>query len=613
MNITDLIVEFIKDGNIVEFPGLGTLASNTVSAHHDPESGIYYPARRTVAMTSSQVGNKAIVRRIAESECVTVDIAEMIWKNYVDALSDKLQRDADGHEFPGIGTMRRVGNKVSFAAVDGLDLDADKRQEQPLENVATYTPKVVEDPFAAYEGQEPEPEESPVEEVVPQEQPQEAAAPVETATPSEEEEEEKRDAGKEREAAEPKEEEVEAGPESEPDIETVRPVEGGSTQSDHLTEVKRMLDEIPASPKTAKEARRAEKEAAKAAKEARKEAEKKAALLAREKEAAAREAAKELHRQEKAAAREEKKKRGTDGAATPGSGKKKRAWLWILIVLLLLLAGGGAYYLLNKGFLCSGDSYAKEVEWSRYDASDVIPMPEIDVNMLNMLEFNEKWVSNAVDHVHVYMSEYVHEFLRARHYSNAYVPMMNSIDQYAGGRLQELMVPGMSVKRFLPYDDFWAARHANSYKRWGSRYYQYMVQGELLDIELLEGMLDDLVVRLGIQADGFGIPNNTAVVKEKPQRSLVETPFEETVPEAPTFRNSKQGYDIIAGFATDKKKANKLANQLKKLGSDAYIISKSGGYYISMGSAPTQTAAQAMENHIKTWYQGPVSIKNFNE
>ena len=80
MNITDLIVEFIKEGNVVEFPGMGTLTSSTVSAHHDAASGTYYPARRTVVMNNTQSGNQAIIRKIAESECVTVEIAEMMWK-----------------------------------------------------------------------------------------------------------------------------------------------------------------------------------------------------------------------------------------------------------------------------------------------------------------------------------------------------------------------------------------------------------------------------------------------------------------------------------------------------------------------------------------------------
>lgn len=618
MNITDLIVEFIKEGNVVEFPGMGTLTSSTVSAHHDAASGTYYPARRTVVMNNTQSGNQAIIRKIAESECVTVEIAEMMWKNYVGALNEKLQRDPNGHEFTGIGTMRRVAGKVVFAATEGLDLDADKRLEQPLENVATYTPKNVEDPFAAFEKTEPAPEPIRISEPKPEPTP----APEPAPKPAEKKVEPV-PAPEVKKAAEstPK-------PVLEPVV-TVAAAAAATTaaatsSADHLSEVKKMLDEIPSSPKSAKEARRAEKAAAKAEKEARKAAEeaekaaaKKAALLAKEKEAAAKDAEKALREREKAAAKAEKKEIKAVNHTPAGEEKKKKkhGWLWIILLLLLALIGCAVYYFVTRGNQTTGnENYAKEVTWSRYDNSDMMPIPCIDTNMLNLLEFDENQIANTVNNVHIYMSEYIHNFLLARHYSNAFATVMNSIDQYANERLHELMVPGMSTKRFHPYNDFWMAHHINSYRNWGSRYYQYKVQGELMDVELLENVLDDLVVRLGLHADGFGLPNKGgAAAKGNQYKSLVDRPFEETVPEAPTFRNSKQGYDIIAGFATDKKKANKLANQLKKLGSDAYIISKSGGYYISMGSAPTLTAAQAMENHIKSWYQGPVSIKNFNE
>lgn len=604
MNITDLIVEFVKEGNVVEFPGMGTLTSSTVSAYHDAASGTYYPARRTVVMTAAQSGNQAIVRRIAESECVTVEIAEMMWKNYVGALNDKLQRDPNGHEFSGIGIMRREGGKVIFAAREGLDLDADKRREQPLENVSTYTPKNVQDPFAAFEKTaEPTPapsSEPALEEPAPERGPEESAPAPEPIKP----------------AAEPAPNKVQE-PAPEPTIESV-PATEASASAKHLSEVKRMLDEIPASPKTAKEARRAEKAAAKAEKEARKASEKaekesarKAALLAKEKEADAKEAEKALRQRQAQAATNTTAPATTEG----GDKKKKRGWLWVVILLLLVLAGGAVYFLMGRGAKTAGGSYAKEVQWSRYDDADMMPLGTIDTNMLNLLEFDEDRIAGTVDDVHAYMAEYIHNFLLARHYSNAFAPMMNSLDQYASGRLHELMVPGISSKRFHPYTDFWMEHNIDSYKAWGGRHYQYKVQGELMDVELLENMLDELVVRLGLHADGFGLANKGVAGqgKNNQYKSLVDRPFEETVPEAPTFRNSKQGYDIIAGFATDKRKANKLANQLKKLGSDAYIISKSGGYYISMGSAPTLTAAQAMEDHIKAWYQGPVSIKDFNE
>ena len=93
MNITDLIVEFIQQGNVVEFPGMGTLTSSNVNAYHDAATSIYYPARRTVVMTETLAGNKAVVRRIAERECVTNEIAEQMWANYVSALKDKLQHN----------------------------------------------------------------------------------------------------------------------------------------------------------------------------------------------------------------------------------------------------------------------------------------------------------------------------------------------------------------------------------------------------------------------------------------------------------------------------------------------------------------------------------------
>ena len=123
---------------------------------------------------------------------------------------------------------------------------------------------------------------------------------------------------------------------------------------------------------------------------------------------------------------------------------------------------------------------------------------------------------------------------------------------------------------------------------------------------------------LGLHADGYGYgygADGTAGGRGRAAatKPASDKPYVEVVPEAPTFKDSKQGFDIIAGFFTSKKSANKCANQLKALGSDAYIISKSGGYYVSMGSAPTRTAAEAMEKHIKSWYKSDVKIYNFNE
>ena len=611
MNITDLIVEFVKEGNVVEFPGMGTLTSTNVDAHHDASNGTYYPARRSVTMTGELSGSKAIIRRIADKECVTNDIAEQMWNNYVAALKDKLQRVPSGHEFPGIGTMRLAGRSVLFDALEGLDLDADKRHEQPLENVATYTPKAVADPFAAFDKPAPKPEPEPEPAPIPEPEPVHIPEPEPIPAPQPEPKPEPiveipaAPAPKPEPAPAPVEQ---PAPEPAP-IPEPAPVKKPTSSDEHFNEVKKLLDAIPESPKDPKEIRRAEKAAAKAEKEARKaaaqrerDAAKDSALAAMEEEKRLKAQEKEARRQEKAAAKAKKK----EEKAKDDEDKKGHPLLWILLILLLL-GGGATYYFTqvrNSGPRngdCSQDvtlSYKDQFTGDRA-----------------LLQFQENDIRYSVGEVHKFMADYIHTFLAARHYNNAFAPMMHEVDVYASNRLRELMVEGFCPKRLFPYDDFWMDHMYGEYKEAGAHYYRCQVQGELMDLNMLEGLLDEIVSTYGLHADGYGMAalggangrgNANANAKN-------DKPFEEVVPEAPTFKNSKQGFDIIAGFFTSKKSANKCANQLKALGSDAYIISKAGGFYVSMGSAPTYTAAQAMEKHIKSWYKSDVTIKNFNE
>ncbi len=609
MNITELIVDFIKQGNVVEFPGMGTLSSSNVSAYHDAATGTYYPARRTVSLSNSVSGNKAIVRQIAERECVTNDIAEQMWVNYIGALKDKLERDPNGHEFPGIGVLRMSGNRVAFTALEGLDLDADKKHEKPLEHVATYTPKNVEDPFAAFDKPaapkaepEPEPEPEPA--------PAPAPEPVMDADPEPE-------PVKPEPAPEPEPTPAPA-PEPEPAPAPVPPV--APATPDHLSEVKRMLDEIPSSPKDAKEARRLEKAAAKAEKEARKaaeEASRREAQNAKEQERRNREHEKEVLKAMKE--REKQARKNKENKPEKEEKKKKRGWLWLLLLLLLLIGCGVYYFTQMRGNTVQVGSYAKDVPLSYSDQF---------TGHIGLLQFDENDIRNSEVKVHNFMADYIHHFLIERHYGNAFVPMMNKVDEYASNRLNELMVESYCVKRFFPYDDFWMTRHYAAFKEGGAAHADCMameggahqhrstVQGELMNVDLLDNILDDVVVSLGLHPDGFGGgygAGGRGNANAGKARVVDNKPYVEVVPEAPTFKNSKQGFDIVAGFFTSKKSANKCANQLKALGSDAYIISKSGGYYVSMGSAPTRTAAEAMEKHIKSWYKSDVKIYNFNE
>ena len=86
MNITDLIVELLKEGQRVELPGIGTFASEVQAPRHDPQSQIYYPSTRNILFKKECSGDNAIVREIAQRECVNEDIAGQMWQNYVDAL-----------------------------------------------------------------------------------------------------------------------------------------------------------------------------------------------------------------------------------------------------------------------------------------------------------------------------------------------------------------------------------------------------------------------------------------------------------------------------------------------------------------------------------------------
>ena len=69
--------------------------------------------------------------------------------------------------------------------------------------------------------------------------------------------------------------------------------------------------------------------------------------------------------------------------------------------------------------------------------------------------------------------------------------------------------------------------------------------------------------------------------------------------------------DAAICFYLNKNTAAKLTAKLHDLGCDAYIIEFSDMYYVSMGSASSQTAAEALYKHVKSWYDGDVVIKKW--
>ena len=82
MNITDYLVEYLKQGNQVNIPQVGLLAEKEVEAHFDQSSATFYPKQRTLSIEPSNQQESAFIQFLAQKECVSTGTATQIWKNY---------------------------------------------------------------------------------------------------------------------------------------------------------------------------------------------------------------------------------------------------------------------------------------------------------------------------------------------------------------------------------------------------------------------------------------------------------------------------------------------------------------------------------------------------
>lgn len=366
----------------------------------------------------------------------------------------------------------------------------------------------------------------------------------------------------------------------------------------------------------AKQASEAEKAAAKAEKERRKEE----AANAAEVEKLRKEAEKERKEAEKAAAKQAKKnKELADKLTAPAKekkedgDKKKRlgALPLILILLCLMLVGGGAYYLLTRNNAPSAPATARTTT-------------HIDTGISNSLTYNtdmitcnEREIAQQSDMVCRYMSEYISQYLADRTFSGARAPMMDRIRQYAGERLGQMLGDRYAVQRLIPYTDYIYNYNEPFMKKSYARSCRGQVQSELMSYRALDDMLYRMVDELGLQPDGTGRKTAAEVqqVKADEKKAIERRKQKAQNGEAPVYvyveKGSKQGYDLIAGFYLNKSTAAKLTARLHDMGCDAYIIEFNDMYYVSMGSASTQTSADALYKHVKSWYDGDVVIKKW--
>jgi hypothetical protein len=299
--------------------------------------------------------------------------------------------------------------------------------------------------------------------------------------------------------------------------------------------------------------------------------------------------------------------------------KKSCKWLWLLLALLLIGAVCGAGYYLYK-HRSVGNAPEVAAPTASFRHIDAPKYTHFSYNT-DLITYSEREITQNRDMVMETMTDYIVEYLAQNNYLSARVPMLERIRYYVDGRMGMLMGERFALQRFIPYEDDYIYRHCEPWlKRSYADTVRHFIQSELMNINVLGSILDNVVEELGIASSA---PAKTAAevqqvheaerVATAPKQQAKPQPKPQEAKPAPAEANvakgSKQGFDIIAGFYLNKGTATKMASRLHAQGCDAYIIQKNDMYYVSMGSAPTRTKAEALYNHIKSWYDGDIVIK----
>lgn len=406
----------------------------------------------------------------------------------------------------------------------------------------------------------------------------------------------------------------------------------------------RKQEELKAKEKAAK---KEAEEAKKRAKKEEEEAKKKAKAEAKAEAKATKKAKKEEAKPVAVAEMTESHQEVNNGKQEGKKKKKSKVWLWILLAILALLLAAVLVFLFVKPakdfvfaqidkiagnnakdkteqvdlnldemvsnseptqketVVAAEQNEATEAEQSE-EAEEVSkpakPMAGAMYSNAMLFTYSEDLVGftpaeidEFAQEVTDYMIDYLTTYLAAKKYTTAKVPLTERVKQYATTRLTELLdVSHFEVERLVPSDDYLSAGLMDYKRMHKSRQKQVMVQSELLDGSTLDGILNTMVEELGLKSD---------VAK------VVMPPAPAPAPQIPTASKSRKGFDLIAGYYVDKNVADQMYKRLKGYGCNAYIIEINHGYYVSMGSAATQTEADAMLREAKKWYDGDLSVR----
>lgn len=569
MNVTDHIVSLLKSGKTVELNGIGAFVVKTEDAYMDESTNTFYPPKQTIEFQPYSDDKGNIINFIAKKECVDESTAAKIWKNFSDALFDKVKTQK--HTFPGIGDLCMEDGAFAFIPIEGLNLMADNNMSAPLNGVEKFndTPKS-DDPFAVFDNpeafaenaQDSEPESIQNSESDPESQNNDnTPTSVETI---------------------PEPATTEPEPEPEPVASTNKNdiEETATKKEDNITAI---LDNEPDTKKGKKE--------------------------------------------------EPKKKK-----------RKGRKILLILLIIFLLLAlGGAAYYyffIMKKSNIdnqqaptttenteenndnktidentttltdeniesqpeyvnnttenevtTSGTApqIGSDFDYSKYANPFTFDASLAEISNPNAVSENRNIVLNRI-------SNRLVAFLSGKQYTSALDKMKSKLSEFINERLDEKLnnSKDFHIAKLFNYNDVVSKSVSDELQNRKQKRAQYEVIDEIFSNKLLSQYLQELI-------------DAGEVHKDTPKVEVATQP----VYTAPIYSSSKQGYDVIAGTYKDKASAVKMASNLRRKGADAYVIDKGGYYYVSAGSARSQTAIEKVLFQLKTWYTSNLAIKRW--
>ncbi len=604
MNITDYLVEYLKQGNFVEIPNIGVLASKTVDAHYDAASATFFPTCRTIELASGIFGESKFVKHLADKECVSLATAQQMWQNYNGAMAAKFEKDGCC-VIGDLGSLYKENGLYRFEASEGLNLNDNTLHMQPVGGVREYTSSA--NPFDKLEESylnkagalltgeiEVEPEPEPVLNVEPEPIPEPVKEPV-------------------------------SEPELEPEpiviIEsTPEPVV--ETEPKSTPEVERKLlsfaepapdPEAVSEPQFSNPTHEAESESADGI----------AFIPEPDGEDDPLDALKQLDNIEES--------NGEPFAETEKKEKKKRksgfgkVLLWILILLIVLI---GCAFVVDR-FLFEG----KGLNWVEQQLQSIMPSSDNAANeskdsamtmdfdsfdeehrdsmaagftndytfSLEGLHFDETEIQGACADLMSDLDAYVDRYLKSRNSTQFKQALIMQMNDYASTQLTARLTDNECYSQTLLFNgDYVREASMPMLKDQQMKRQRCNVCGELMNYDMLDQMLNDIT---GSEVVGVPEPVVPAAPVAKQQKNA---PVRSNI-----LTSSKKGFDVIAGFYAKKSNADRHCQKLKSSGCDAYIIEKNGYFYVSMGSAASRTEVDKLYMHIKEWYKEDLSIKQW--